>query len=145
MTTWITEHFSLEELTTTQVRRFSNTPPPSAYNNLVVTAQKMELVRAKALRGAAVVITSGYRSPGVNAAVGGRPESGHLKGYCLDFLCPTIGNPLAVCRAIVAAKIPFDQLIEEGGWTHISFDPRMRGEVMTKTAAGHLVHGLTPA
>lgn len=47
------------------------------------------------------------------------------------------GPPLAVCRALAKSGLPFDQVIEEGGWTHISFDPRGRRQVLTKLSQGY--------
>jgi hypothetical protein len=29
--------------------------------------------------------------------------------------------------------IAFDQIILEGSWVHVSFDPRLRGQVLTAT------------
>lgn len=134
MTTWLSAHFSLEELTATR-QPFDNTPPDWVLRNLKRTAAQMEPVRAL-LGGKAVLVSSGYRSPKVNKAVKGSKTSAHLAGFAVDFICPRFGPPLAVCRAIAASDILFDQLIEEGTWIHISFDPRMRRQVLTKSGAG---------
>jgi len=54
-----------------------------------------------------------------------------MDGWAVDFTSP-YGNPLAVCKAIEAAGIKFDQMIHEyGRWTHISFAPEMRGQKLT--------------
>jgi len=34
---------------------------------------------------------------------------------------------------VKGSGIAFDQLIEEGSWVHASFDPRLRGQVLTAT------------
>ncbi|MGC3944584.1 MAG: D-Ala-D-Ala carboxypeptidase family metallohydrolase [Chryseolinea sp.] len=80
-----------------------------------------------------ILISSGYRSPQVNAAVGGARNSQHLLGQAADFTAPFFGTPLQLARAIVASKIAFDQLIQEGTWVHISFSAKPRRDVLTAT------------
>lgn len=133
--TQLTQHFSLDELTFTQHRSLDNTPPPKIIACLQVAAGGMEHVRA--LLGFPIRVNSGYRSPAVNAAVGGVATSAHCTGFAVDFVCPGFGTPLDVCRQLVADGLKFDQLIQEGTWVHVSFDPKMRGEVLTKTASGY--------
>lgn len=140
----LSAHFTLEELThsTTAARRgLDNSPPANVLANLRVTALRMESVR-EVLGGRVIGVNSGYRAPAVNAAVGGSVTSSHMDGWAVDFNCWSFGDPLAVCRAIVAGGIKFDQLLQEGTWVHISFDPRMRGQVKTKGADGKLRPGL---
>ena len=138
----LTAHFSLAELTITQVRGVDNTPPPEVIEHLKILAAGLEEVRA--LLGKPVLVNSGYRSPAVNVAVGGAVHSAHMLGYAADFICPGFGTPLEICRKIADTDfIRFDQLIEEGTWVHISFDPRMRGDVLTKRAIGGYDLGLT--
>lgn len=139
--TYLSPHFSLAELTTTQQRRFNNDPPDWVIENLTHTAEQMERVRA--VLGKPVHVNSGYRSPSVNKAVGGSPTSAHVQGHAVDFISPGFGDPLAICKTIIASGIEFDQLIEElGRWVHISFDPRMRGQVKTYLGNGHYRAGL---
>lgn len=133
-------NFSLEEMMITQVRGVDNTPSPDVVKNLRITAAGLEKVRAL-LGGKPILISSGYRSPEVNGRVGGSPTSDHPHGWCADFICPAFGTPLDICRLLAASAIKFDQVIEEETWTHISFAPRMRQEVLTKAAGGY-VHGL---
>jgi len=131
--TYLSPHFSLAELTITQQRHLNNTPPDWVLENLQNTAEQMERVRA--LLGKPIVVSSGYRSPAVNKAVGGSVTSAHTQGYAVDFICPGFGDPLAVCKAIAASDIRFDQLIEElGRWVHVSFEPRLRGQIKTYRA-----------
>lgn len=81
--------------------------------------------RAEALGGNAITVNSAYRSPAVNAAVGGVPNSAHQQGNAADITCAGFGAPLAVALAIqrwlTQNKIPFDQLIfEVNSWVHVS-------------------------
>jgi hypothetical protein len=135
MATLLTAHFALEELACTQHREFDNRPPPEVVGALRVTAARMEDVR-RLLGDRTITVSSGYRCPALNRAVGGSRTSAHLSGHAVDFNCYGFGDPLAVCRALAESEIAFDQLIEEGSWCHISFDPRLRGQVLTRRADG---------
>lgn len=69
----------------------------------------------------AVQISSGYRSPAVNKAVGGASTSQHCKGEAVDILIPGVAVR-DVCIWIRDSALPFDQLIWEfDAWTHVSY------------------------
>lgn len=128
----LTNNFHLDEFTSSQTASrlgLRNRPGANQVENLRKVAATLEQVRK--LLGKPITISSGYRSPAVNAAVGGSKTSDHQHGFAVDFICPGYGKPIDICRAIVAAGIAFDQLIEEGTWVHLSVSPRMRGEVLT--------------
>lgn len=128
----LSANFHLDEFVTSQTaarRGIDNTPPAPVLIRLKNTAKGLEKVRA--VLGKPILISSGYRSPALNKAVGGSATSDHMNGDAADFISPGFGTPIAICRAIVAAGIKFDQLIEENGrWVHISFGPRMRGQFL---------------
>jgi hypothetical protein len=145
----LSEHFTLEELTfssTAVARGIDNTAPAGIAEHLKVTAAGLEKVRA--LLGHPLYVDSGYRSPALNVAVRGVATSAHCTGYAADFICPAFGSPLEIVHAIRdhnarcmeqmlgADLILFDQLIQEGTWVHISFDPKMRREVLTAHFSG---------
>ncbi|RAK61829.1 peptidase M15 [Phenylobacterium hankyongense] len=136
MATWLTAHFALEELACTEHREFDNTPPPEVVATLRMTAARMEEVRRR-LGERVITVSSGYRSRALNRAVGGSKTSAHLTGHAVDFNCYGFGEPLEVCRALAGSDLAFDQLIEEGGWVHLSFDPRLRRQVLTKRPGGY--------
>ena len=129
----LSEHFTLEEATysATAIRLgIDNTPSTLQLQNMKVAANHLEFVRS--LLGHAIHIDSWLRLPAVNIAVGGSAVSAHMDGWAADIICPDFGNPLAVCKAIAASGIKFDQIIHEyGEWTHISFAPAMRGQLLT--------------
>jgi hypothetical protein len=128
----LTGHFTLQELTfsSTAARLgINNTPGEEVVAHLRALAQGLERVRA--LLGHPMHIDSGYRCEALNAAVRGSKTSAHLHGYAADFVCPGYGTPLRIVQAVLRSGIPFDQCIEEGTWVHISFDPRLRSEVLT--------------
>ena len=113
----LTPHFTLEELTFTNHREFDNTPNVLQVNNLQRLAEFLEEVRS--LLGKPIIIDSGFRSPEVNQAVGSTSVSQHLRGCAADFRVPSM-TPSEVVKAIHGSDLPFDQLILELTWTHIS-------------------------
>ena len=128
----LSEHFTLEELTASQeaVRRgIDNTPLPSVIGELKATASRMEEIRG--VLGHPIVVSSGYRSAELNAAIGGSANSAHCRGRAVDFTCPGFGTPLEVCRKLRAALPEYDQIIFEGAWVHVGFDPSMRRQELT--------------
>jgi hypothetical protein len=118
----MTPNFTLAELTaseTAERNNLDNTPDATALANLQRLAEFLETVKA-ALGGKPVMINSAYRGPAVNAHVGGSKSSQHMVGCAADIRIPGM-NPDQVCRAIIEARLPFDQLIREfDSWTHIS-------------------------
>jgi len=87
--------------------------------------------------GKPVLVSSGYRSPAVNRAVGGAANSAHMLGCAADFSSPSFGSPLDICRAIARSDIAFDQLIHEfRAWVHIAWAPQPRKMVLTIDAGG---------
>jgi hypothetical protein len=134
----LTDHFTLEELvfSSTAVRLgIDNTPPPLVVTHLRSLAEGLEQVRAL-LGGIPIHLDSGYRCPELNAVVHGVTNSAHLNGYAADFICVAYGTPLAICKAIDESAIRYDELIQEGQWVHVSFDPAMRHRLLTAHFGG---------
>ena len=128
----LSNSFTLEELTFSQTavrKEIANVPNDEQIANLTDLAQSLE--RVQSLLGSELHISSGFRSPKLNAAIGGSVNSAHMEGYAADFVCPGFGGPKEICEAIRDSQIPFDQCIFEGTWCHFSVDPRLRGEVLT--------------
>jgi hypothetical protein len=130
----LTPHFSLAELTTTNTK-IDNTPSKEVIEVLRTTAYYMEKVR-ELLGNVTIKVTSGYRSPKVNAKAGGSKTSAHLLGYAIDFIASG-QTPYTIANILAGSDIKFDQLIYEGTWVHISFDPKMRREVLTAHRNGN--------
>ena len=78
-----------------------------------------------------IIVTSGYRSPSLNKALGGSSTSQHLRGQAADIRSKII-KPELICQIIVDLKLPFDQLINEfDQWVHVSYNAhRKRGEYL---------------
>lgn len=141
----LSANFSLEEMTATQHREIDNASPAAeVVDRLRNTAAQMERVRGL-LGDRVITVSSGYRCPALNRAVGGATTSAHLTGDAVDFNCYGFGTPLEICRFLVnlgSGAPAWDQIIEEGTWVHLSFDPRLRGQVLTKRPAGGYGMGL---
>ena len=130
--TQLSEHFTLEELTHTDHREFDNTPNASELANLVRLAAFLETVKT-ALGGKPVMINSAFRCKQVNDAVGSKDSSQHRIGCAADIRVPGM-TPDEVVRALIAANLPFDQIIREfDRWTHISV-PNGAGDKPRKQA-----------
>lgn len=113
----LTENFTVEELIATQYRGINNQPTPLAFENLKILAASLEEIRF--LLGTPIIITSGYRCPDLNSAVGGSRNSRHMLGLAADFISPKYGDPVKICKAIERSEIMFDQLILEfNRWAH---------------------------
>lgn len=137
----LSPHFSLAEFeasATAKARGIDNRMPAA----LIPAARALCVNVLEPLRayfGKPVTISSGYRSPALNTAVGGSASSQHMAGEAADVKIAGVAT-IDVCRCI-RDNLPFDQLILENvrrgqptsGWTHVSYrDGRRRGDVRTK-------------
>lgn len=131
----LSKFFSVEELTHSDEaarKGIDNTPNNEVLENLRETAVSADRVRE--FLGYPVIVSSGYRSLKLNAAIGSKPTSSHVSGYAIDMKCPGFGTPKQVFNALKDSGLHFDQIILEfpnaanGGWVHIGFSPRMRNE-----------------
>jgi hypothetical protein len=126
----LSEHFSLSEFLrseTAESRHIDMTPSDHVLASLeALCIHVLEPLRA--LLGThyeqetPLVVTSGYRPPALNAAVGGVPGSQHLSGEAADLVVPR--RPvIEISRLAAGARsLPYDQCIHEfGRWTHISY------------------------
>lgn len=129
------KYFTISELTrssTAQSQGIDNTPTPEIRAKLeTLITECLDPIRR--IYGRPVIVSSGYRCPALNAAVGGVANSQHTKGEAAD-LQPASGGSLA---GIVRAAVQhgnFDQLIIErkgaSKWVHVSYGPRMRHAIL---------------
>lgn len=127
------KHFTLDEMiySETAIRLgIDNRPGPQEEKNLSILMDLNEKVRS--LLGDNIMrVSSGYRCLELNEARGGSLSSQHMKGQANDFRCPAFGTSKEVAQKIADSRIPFDQLIYEGSWVHISWDYAPRGMVLT--------------
>lgn len=125
----VTEHFSVEEMQHSEAairRGLSNIIPEELMPNVRRVAEALEIIRAH--YGQPIHVTSCYRAPEVNKAVGGSPTSAHRFASAADFEVANVPN-IEVCRMIPQLVPDFDQVIYEfgpSGWVHLGFakEPR---------------------
>jgi hypothetical protein len=143
--TRLSENFTLSELTrstTAQRLKIDNTPKGAALANLSDTAAMLQRIRDTL--GVPVVVTSAYRSPPVNRAVGGVTSSDHVDGQAADFVAPAMGSPEQIARILAPQvdRLGIGQLILEGvkgkQWVHVSTQrpSKIVNRVLTITDAG---------
>ena len=126
----LTEHFSLEELTFSEIAErngWDNTPNDQELENLKRLAEFLEDVK-QVLGGKPIIVSSGFRSKQTNDGVGSRDSSQHRIGAAVDFRVPQL-TPDQVVRAIIASDLKFDQVIREfDRWTHLSIPNTVDGK-----------------
>lgn len=123
----LSDNFTLEEATFSQTairKGIKNEPDTVTIARMKIAANGMEKVRR--LLQCPIIVSSWYRSPKLNTAIGGAKNSDHKLGYAVDF--KTHKHSIDVIfNAIKNSDIEYDQLINEyGRWIHISFSPRKR-------------------
>jgi len=130
----LTQNFTLQELTRTEVRRFQEKNRAEAKRyvpNLVRTAQMLEQVRA--VLGGPLIVTSGFRCADLNVAVGGSVLSQHCKGEAADFYGAGWRDEdfKAALASIQNSGIRFNQLLIEAGCLHMGlpYANTVHGEV----------------
>lgn len=127
----LSEHFTLEEMTYSQTaitKKIDNTPNAATLARLSKLCNELlEVVRKE--YGYPIKVTSGYRSPKVNAAVGGAKTSQHMYGEAADLKAIKTTNKQlfdVIAKLIKDKKIQCGQLIWEYGtkkepaWVHLS-------------------------
>jgi len=134
----LSPNFTLEELTHTDHREFSNEPNKFETENLKRLAAFLEQVKT-VLGGKPVMVNSAFRSKAVNDAVGSKDSSQHRIGCAADIRVPGM-TPDEVVKAVIASGIGYDQVIREfDRWTHISvpntkeMTPRRQALIIDKT------------
>lgn len=132
----LSRDFMLSEFTDTDTG-IANNPSQEEIRNLKLLAQKV-LQPARNKFGV-INVTSGYRSPEVNSAVGGSATSDHVHGRAADIQCEDMAEVFNYIRKY----LPFKQLIWEFGtdaqpkWIHVAYDANNnKGEVLKAIKKG---------
>ena len=124
----LTTHFSLSEMIRSQTatrKGIDNTPSSDSIINL----QQLCIHILEPIRNSlgVVRISSGYRSPELNEAIGGSKTSQHCKGEAADVTVDGISNR-ELYEWIKSSDLPIDQCIcefpdlqGEPAWIHVSF------------------------
>ena len=123
----LSEHFSLHELTASQTATRKNiseqfTPPENVLASLRFLCVNL-LEKLRALNNnQPLMVSSGYRCERLNRAVGGKPNSQHLRGEAVDIDFGSKAANRDFFNKIKKSDIVFDQLLNEFdfAWIHIS-------------------------
>lgn len=117
----LSSNFKLEEFlfSQTAIRRgIDNTPTEEHKNNMIALCQNV-LQPVREIIDVPVRVSSGYRSEALNEAIGGSTRSQHSKGEAADI--NAVGwSAYDLCCFIRDMDYPYDQLIYEGTWVHVS-------------------------
>ena len=137
----LSTNFSVAELSKTNVRQFDNTPSMQVIDNLQQLVDNvLQPLRDKFGQ---VTVTSGYRSPEVNKAIGGSGTSDHCKGFAADIEIG--GKDNKELAQYIRDNMNFTQLILEfytpgipdSGWVHVSYDKgNLKKQCLTASKSG---------
>jgi hypothetical protein len=141
----LSEHLDLSEVTRSESAKrkgISNMPTEAHIANFKLLAEKIfEPIRTHFR--CPIIISSGYRSKELNAAIGGSLTSQHCQGEAIDI--DMDGTPNGVTNRMVfdyiKDNLDFDQLIYEFGdkqnpdWVHVSYESsgKQRKQILRAT------------
>lgn len=140
----LSKNFTLSEFTKSQTALRQNIDNEPKGEHLESAKELFEnVVQQVRDKFGPTVINSGYRSPQLNAAVGGSSKSQHCKGEAVDIEVPGVSN--VEVAEWIRDNLDFDQLILEfytpgipdSGWVHVSYvGSSNRGECLTAAKIG---------
>lgn len=147
----LSENFTLDEFCQSETatrRGILNHLPVDLLANAKSTAAMLERIRAflskQAGREIPIIVTSGYRCPPLNRALGSSDTSDHVQALAADWRAPRFGTPTQVCEALapMVQSLQIGQLINEypdrTGWVHTSvrLPTKLINRVITITGRG---------
>ena len=125
----ISKNFALSEMTkSATAERLNVDNTPNLYHLVNLTHLAIHILQPVRDQFGVITINSGYRSPALNAKVGGSKTSQHCNGQAADFESFSTPNPdLALW---ITKNLDFDQIILEfydgvdpnSGWVHCSYN-----------------------
>ena len=142
----VSKNFALSEMVkSATAERLNVDNSPSDIHLVNLTHLAIHILQPVRDQFGVITINSGYRSPALNANVGGSKTSQHCNGQAADFESFSTPNP--DLAKWIANNLVFDQLILEfydgvnpnSGWVHCSYNLMgNRKKIMTalKTKSG---------
>jgi len=127
----LSPHFSLDEMIKSQtaLRKGLDNNPDGDQLEAMVDLCEYVLEPIRKYWNRPVIVSSAFRAPEVNKAIGGKNTSQHTKGQAADIEIPGVDN-LDLYHWI-GQSVEFDQLILEfysgepaSGWVHVSYVSR---------------------
>ena len=138
----LTENLTLLEATKSNTATrlgIDNTPPPAIVERMIETAEKIFQPVRDAL--GPIRVSSFYRSPDLNRAIGGSKTSQHCKGEAIDMQGILASNKILFNSACDLED--YDQIIwefgtlEEPDWVHVSYSKtHNRKQILRATKIG---------
>ena len=125
----LSKNFALSEMVkSATAERLNVDNSPSDIHLVNLTHLAIHILQPVRDEFGVITINSGYRSPALNAKVGGSKTSQHCNGQAADFESFSTPNP--DLAKWIANKLEFDQLILEfydgvnpnSGWVHCSYN-----------------------
>ena len=125
----LSKNFALSEMVkSATAERLNVDNSPSDIHLVNLTHLAIRILQPVRDEFGVITINSGYRSPALNAKVGGSKTSQHCNGQAADFESFSTPNP--VLAKWIANNLEFDQLILEfydgvnsnSGWVHCSYN-----------------------
>ena len=126
------KYFTIRELTksaTATRKGIDNTPTKEIEKSLIALINNvLDPLREK--WGAPIKVSSGYRCPKLNKAIGGAAGSQHMKGEAADIssLSDSREDNMKLLQCLLNSGIVFDQVISEDvdaknrpNWIHVSY------------------------
>lgn len=133
------KYFTIPEMiasSTAKAKGISNEPLIEHKVKLTTLINKV-LDPLREAYGKPIIVTSGYRSPLLNKAVGGVATSQHCKGEAADIV-PKNKKDMKKLWELAQQLPEFDQLINEKpdkkgvpSWIHISYCDNNRNQILT--------------
>ena len=140
----VSKNFALSEMVkSATAERLNVDNSPSDIHLVNLTHLAIHILQPVRDQFGVITINSGYRSPALNAKVGGSKTSQHCNGQAADFESFSTPNP--DLAKWIANNIEFDQLILEfydgvnpnSGWVHCSYNLMgNRKKIMTALKTG---------
>jgi len=125
----VSKNFALSEMVkSATAERLNVDNSPSDIHLVNLTHLAIHILQPVRDQFGVITINSGYRSPALNAKVGGSKTSQHCNGQAADFESFSTPNP--DLAKWIANNLEFDQLILEfydgvnpnSGWVHCSYN-----------------------
>ena len=125
----VSKNFALSEMVkSATAERLNVDNSPSDIHLVNLTHLAIHILQPVRDQFGVITINSGYRSPSLNAKVGGSKTSQHCNGQAADFESFSTPNP--DLAKWIANNLEFDQLILEfydgvnpnSGWVHCSYN-----------------------
>lgn len=138
MAYYLSKNFTIDELTSSysaKKRNIDNTPTAEIQKNLTELASKV-LQPIRDAFGEPILVSSGYRCPKLNTAIGGVKNSDHLYGCAADIKTKsdTVKDNKRlfdlICKLAKEGKIHCRQILDEYNynWIHVSINNKYNGK-----------------